>query len=182
MMQELMSGFCGYLVPFLNRELWTYGYIDLRMKSVSQPSYPHFSDIANPWSMIHRVFDFINNLWVYPIEQAHKDRLAGFPYDSEDCGSNKKADERVCHWIAHPNSNCSEKHCQTGQAVYTGVMTISDESRTADLFANLYAKLCYRLIAEKTNRRCNDHCPEMRYCLWVEEAINGYVTGDNGTK
>ena len=68
MMQQLVSDFLGDLVSFFNRELWTYGYIYFRMKSVAQPSYPHFSDIAYSLGVIHRTFDFINNLWVNPIE------------------------------------------------------------------------------------------------------------------
>src|SRR4030042_360799 len=61
-------------------------------------------------------------------------------------------------------------------------MTISDESSTANLFANLDAKLCYSLIAEETNHRCSNYCPEIRHRLWMKEAINGYIARNNGTK
>jgi hypothetical protein len=35
MMQELVLDLFGNLVSFFNRDLWTYGYIQLRMESVA---------------------------------------------------------------------------------------------------------------------------------------------------
>ena len=71
-MQKPVSDFRGNLVPFLNRKLRTYGYIQLRMKPVPQPSHTYFSDIANPRGVINRMVYFINNLRVDPIQQAVK--------------------------------------------------------------------------------------------------------------
>ena len=168
-------------MPFLNSKFWTYSDIQLGVKSVAQPPYPDISDPANPLDVIDRMVDFINDFGIYAIEQTGENRLAGLPDDLHDCCRNKKTNDRIRQWIAQPDPDHAQKHSQTGEAVYPGVLTVGDESGTADLFANLDAKLCYRLVTEETDYRGYDYGPEMFHGLREEEAIHRFVTSDNST-
>jgi len=143
------------------------------MESVPQPSYPHFRNVAYPRSMIYSVSDFIDDLRVYPVKHTGKNGFARLPYDSENSRSNEKTDDRVRQRIAEPDPDSTKEHGQTGEAVYTGVMTISDESGAADFLTNLNTKLGYRLITDEPNYRCNYYA--QRYftiCGWKKRSMD----------
>ena len=61
------------------------------------------------------------------------------------------------------------------------MVAISDKRGTAYLFANLHPEDRYAFIAKKANNGGGDHSPQIADTLRVKEAVNGFVTGNNGT-
>src|SRR5208337_2841387 len=109
MMQKPVSDLEGDLVPFFNREFGAHGHIYLRLEPVPQPSYRDFGNLLDPRGLIRRIFNLFNHLRVNPVEEACKNRLARFPYDSKDGSGNQKADQRVCEGITQPDPHRTEK-------------------------------------------------------------------------
>ena len=122
-MQKTVLHFLRYFMSLFDGKIWTYGNIQLGVKSVPQPSYPHFRNVPYPRSMVYSVSDFIDDFRVYPVKHTGKDGFAGLPYDSENCRSNEKTDDRVCQRIAQPDPDSTKEHGQTGEAVYPGVIS-----------------------------------------------------------
>ena len=152
------------------------------MEAVPQPSYPHFRNVAYPRSMVYSVSDFIDDLRVYPVKHTGKDGFARLPYDSKNCSSNEKTDHRVSQGIAQPDSNSTKEHGQTGETVYSGMMTIGDKSGAADFLTNFYAKLGYCLIADKPDHRRNYYSPQILHDLRMKEAIYGLIARNDRAK
>jgi hypothetical protein len=132
--------------------------------------------------MVYRASDFIGDLWVYSVKHTGKDGFGGLPYDSENCHGDEKTNDRVRERIAQPDPDSTKEHGQTGETVYPGVMTVSDESGAADFLTNPYTELSYCLIADEPNHRCNYYSPQILDGLRVEEAINGLVARNNCAK
>jgi len=109
-MQEAMPCLECNPVRNFNRKLRLDGNIQFCMKSVPQPSHPHFGDALDPRRMVDRVPDFINDFRVYPVKHASKDRLSGFPCDAKNRYGDKQTDNGICQWIAQPDADSTEEH------------------------------------------------------------------------
>ena len=75
MVQQPVPHVVCNVVPFHNRKRRVYGYIQLRVQPVPQPSDSHFADVFHALYVSGRVIDLINDFRVYPVEQAGEDRL-----------------------------------------------------------------------------------------------------------
>src|SRR3954447_16614425 len=155
---------------------------DIGEQAVPEPARLGSENLGYALNTRSAMTDFVHKRGVDAVQHSGQYRLRGLPDNPEDRNRNQKANDRVGKRVAKPDAGGSEDDGEAGQAVGAGVIAVRDQRGALDLAADADAKHRDRLVAEETDEPGDRHPEQLRDGLWMDEAVDRLVPGNQGAE
>src|SRR5215211_2174476 len=147
------------------------------MESVPQPAGANLSDLLYLWRMSCSVANLIDNGGIDAVEHSRENLFCVLNDDTENRDRNHQTDERIGQRITDPDAKRADKYGKARPTVDTCVMAVRDQSGTIDVATDPDAEHRHAFVADKADDRSERDGPQICDVLWVEEAIDTFITG-----